>query len=108
MNNLQERIAALSPKQRALFEARLRNNGLSAPKAQTIERGSLHGPHPLSVDQEHLWFVQQLDPDSYAYNISTSQYFEGPLDVPVLEHCFNEIIARHEVFRTTLPSESGP
>src|ERR1051325_10149773 len=107
MNNLHERIAALSPKQRALFEAQLRQKGLCAPKAQTIERSGRPGPHPLSVEQEHLWFISQLDPGSYAYNITTSQHFTGPLDVRLLERCFNEIIFRHEAFQTILPSENG-
>src|SRR5215204_5836200 len=60
MNNLRERINALSPEQRLLLEARLKSKKPLAAQPETIPRRK-HSTHlPLSLDQERLWFLDQL------------------------------------------------
>ena len=54
-----------------------------------------------SYAQERLWFLDQLEPDNPAYNISTAFRLSGLLDVAVLEQSLNEIVRRHEVLCTT-------
>lgn len=56
---------------------------------------------PLSFAQRRMWFLHQLQPDSAAYNVSKAFRLSGSLNVEVLERSLNEIIRRHEVFRTT-------
>lgn len=64
---------------------------------------------PLSFSQERLWFIQQLQPDSSAYNVSLAFRLQGLLNISVLEDSLNEIIQRHEALRTTfLASENQP
>jgi hypothetical protein len=48
-----------------------------------------------------LWFLDQLEPDSSAYNIPVVFHLSGPLSVEALERSLNEIIRRHETLRTT-------
>lgn len=54
----------------------------------------------LSSAQRRLWVLNQLEPESSAYNLRGSHVFEGELDVAELEFAFNSLIARHEVLRT--------
>jgi amino acid adenylation domain-containing protein len=109
MSDLAERITALSPQQRALFEARLRKKGLHAPEAQTIPRveRTASNLYPPSIDQERLWFIEQLQPGNTAYNIFTASRLRGPLDVSAMHRAANELLRRHEVLRTTFKVIEG-
>ncbi|HEU4593896.1 MAG TPA: condensation domain-containing protein, partial [Pyrinomonadaceae bacterium] len=55
---------------------------------------------PLSFAQQRLWFLDQLEPGSVAYNMPTALRLTGRLDVPTMERTFGEIVRRHEVLRT--------
>jgi hypothetical protein len=57
--------------------------------------------YPLSFAQQRLWFIHQLAPLNFSYNLSVAVRLSGNLDIGVFERCFNEIIARHQVLRTT-------
>jgi amino acid adenylation domain-containing protein len=61
----------------------------------------------LSFAQERLWFLEQLDSGSSAYNICRAARLTGPLNVEVLESSLNEIVRRHEVMRTTFQIADG-
>ncbi|MDH3440957.1 MAG: amino acid adenylation domain-containing protein, partial [Gammaproteobacteria bacterium] len=54
----------------------------------------------LSYTQERIWYLQQLDPESSAYNIPFSWRVRGPLDISCLETAVSNIAARHDVLRT--------
>jgi amino acid adenylation domain-containing protein len=107
MDNLAERIAALRPEQRAFLEKQLLKKGLTPVKARAIPRRRAMELCPLSLDQEHLWFVDQKEAGSFAYNISSSFHIKGRLDICAMELSFNEIIRRHESLRTTFPAVDG-
>jgi amino acid adenylation domain-containing protein/non-ribosomal peptide synthase protein (TIGR01720 family) len=62
---------------------------------------------PLSFAQQRLWFLDQLEPSSSAYNIPAALHIKGVLKVGILTRCFNEIIRRHESLRTTFPVVGG-
>ena len=82
MNNLAERIAALSPEQRALLEKQIQAKRLKSLAAlQTITSRRQGNSCPLSLEQEHLWFLDQLEPNSFAYNLSKSYRLIGSLNV---------------------------
>ncbi|HKR12635.1 MAG TPA: amino acid adenylation domain-containing protein [Pyrinomonadaceae bacterium] len=103
MNDLAARIAALSPEQRARFEASLKARGLRVPQTDQIPRGPRQDGNlcPTSIDQERLWFIEQLQPGNSAYNIFSASRIKGPLNAALMERVVNELIARHEVLRTT-------
>ena len=108
MKELNERLSALSPAQRALLELRLRKKQ-PAPAAAPpgIPKRQEENYCPLSLDQERIWFIQQLDLDSPAYNIYTANRFTGRLDVRALTASLNEIARRHEIMRTTFEAVDG-
>src|SRR6266446_4518142 len=62
---------------------------------------------PASYSQQRLWFLDQLQPGSGAYNVPTAARLQGPLDAAALERALNEVVARHESLRTTFASEAG-
>ncbi|HVR98866.1 MAG TPA: amino acid adenylation domain-containing protein, partial [Thermoanaerobaculia bacterium] len=64
-------------------------------------RADRQRPLPLSFAQERLWFLDQLDPASPAYNLPAAVRLSGPLSRPVLAAALTEIVRRHESLRTT-------
>ena len=62
---------------------------------------------PLSFAQQRLWFIQQLRPESPAYNLPVAVRLSGVLNTIALRLCLREIVRRHEVLRTTFASKDG-
>ena len=65
------------------------------------------GELPLSLAQQRLWFLDQLEPGSSSYNVPTVIRLRGVLNVTALERSVNEIVRRHEVLRTRFPMREG-
>jgi amino acid adenylation domain-containing protein len=73
-----------------------------------IPTGPDSGEHiPLSCAQERLWFLDQLGLTGAAYNQLIALRLCGNLDVEALEHCFDHIVHRHEILRTTFVTHEG-
>jgi non-ribosomal peptide synthetase component F len=94
-DRLAERVAALPPQRRAVFE-RLAARAAAAP----VHR-------PLSVTQEGLWFLSRLQPDSSMYTVSWQAELAGPVDADVLAAALTSVVARHEVLRTRFTIVNG-
>ena len=60
----------------------------------------------LSVTQQRLWYLNQLDKETLAYNLPASFRIKGALDVDALKRSFTELVQRHEVLRTTFQWEN--
>jgi amino acid adenylation domain-containing protein len=56
--------------------------------------------YPLSPAQKRLYFLQQMNPESTAYNISDIMVIKGPVDREKVRDTFLELIHRHEGLRT--------
>ncbi|HEY0544285.1 MAG TPA: amino acid adenylation domain-containing protein [Pyrinomonadaceae bacterium] len=91
-----------------LFEYLLEEEGVSlSVESQPIVRVKERERLPLSFAQQRLWFLDQLQPGSAAYNMAGALQISGRLDVKVLERSLNEILRRHEALRTTFQTHDG-
>ena len=64
---------------------RAEGNGRQVP---ALTAGRREGPAPLSFAQQRLWFLAQLEPESWLYNLSFGLRLRGPLDVDALRRSF--------------------
>lgn len=62
---------------------------------------------PLSYAQSRLWFLNQVDPTSAAYNIPLTLRIRGDLDSNALREGINDVVSRHESLRTVFPWTEG-
>ncbi|WP_410643743.1 amino acid adenylation domain-containing protein [Amycolatopsis sp. lyj-346] len=62
---------------------------------------------PLSAGQNGLWFVHGLTPEARPRNSSVAFRIAGGLDVGSLRAALADVVARHEILRTTFPAEEG-
>ncbi|WP_258566218.1 amino acid adenylation domain-containing protein [Streptomyces parvulus] len=62
---------------------------------------------PLSLPQERLWILAQMEGGNAAYNEAIGIRFRGSLDREVLARSLDALTARHEVLRTRLVLRDG-
>ncbi|MDQ2871433.1 MAG: AMP-binding protein [Acidobacteriota bacterium] len=84
------------------IEARTRD---AAGDGEAIPRRSADAKPVLSFAQEQIWFHEHLDPG--LYNRATNLRIRGPVDRKAFERAFSRILERHEILRTSYPSDDG-
>ncbi|MFY9978849.1 MAG: amino acid adenylation domain-containing protein, partial [Candidatus Sulfotelmatobacter sp.] len=90
-----------------LLERLLRGEKQFQTSLQAISKRE-HNQHiPLSFAQEQIWLHAQLVPDLPLYNEPVTIHYSGELDPAALERSFNEILRRHEAWRTCFPTLKG-
>ncbi len=65
------------------------------------------GVFPLSLGQQRLWFLDQLEPANPAYNVPFGTRLRGRLNAAALSLSIQEIVRRHAILRTTFKMENG-
>jgi hypothetical protein len=63
--------------------------------------------YPASLAQQRLWFLDQLQGSSAAYNVHVGWWLTGPLDMNALQSSLQEIVNRHDSLRTAFRFEGG-
>jgi hypothetical protein len=97
MSNASQRIADLSPaEKRALLAKLLRKEASESPPFQ-----------PLSYNQQGIWFLYQLAPESMVYNVNFAARIRSNVDIPALRRAFQALVDRHPALRTTFSVLSG-
>ena len=69
--------------------------------------GPRAGDLPLSFAQQRLWFIDQFDKGSAAYNMTGALRLGGALDAPALDRALAAVVRRHETLRTLIRSAEG-
>jgi len=93
-------IAQLSDREHALL-------GKSVCGQFEVPRRTTDEAIPLSYEQEQVWLHAQLAASLPLYNEPGTIRFLGDLDVSALEKSFNEILRRHEAWRTCFEIVDG-
>ncbi|MFP2932017.1 condensation domain-containing protein, partial [Pyxidicoccus sp. 3LG] len=102
MSDTKQQLAQLSPEQRAMLMRQLKQKGAKPSSRPPLTRRPENGaPPPLSFSQQRLWFLDQLEPGSSAYNMPVALQLDGVLRVDALERALSELVRRHESLRTT-------
>jgi len=107
-----DRLAALSPEQRALFE-RLRKERQPSPAShlpppvRRVSGPDGAGDWPLSFDQERLWRLHQERPDLVSWNVDAGSHVQGDLDARRFVTAFHDVVRRHAALRATFPTVDG-
>src|ERR1700680_1390260 len=62
---------------------------------------------PLSYNQQGIWFLYQLAPESTVYNVHFAARISSDVNVPALRRALQLLVDRHPSLRTTFPGRSG-
>lgn len=100
-------LAHISAVKRQLLTKYLHGEIAPELSANTIPRRMSNTPLRLSFSQERLWFLNHLMPGSPVFNVPTAVQLSRPVDIEILQRCVNEIVRRHEVFRTSFITIDG-
>ncbi len=90
-------IADLSPEEKRALLAQLLRRKVSEPQAF----------HPLSDNQQGIWFLCQFAPESSVYNVSFAGRIHSEIDTPAFRRAFQVLVDRHPSLRTTIAVKSG-
>lgn len=75
--------------------------------AELLQQGRPSETYAASLAQRRLWFLEQLQGSSAAYNVHVGLWLDGPLDVASLRASLQEIVNRHDSLRTAFRLEGG-
>ncbi|MBV9385175.1 MAG: hypothetical protein JOZ78_01980, partial [Chroococcidiopsidaceae cyanobacterium CP_BM_ER_R8_30] len=89
MSHISKRTDALTPAQKRVL------------LSQLLQKRSAKSVLPLSSAQQSLWFLYQLAPQSWAYNVLFTGQIRSPIDIPALQGAFKALVERHPLLRTT-------
>jgi amino acid adenylation domain-containing protein len=112
MSQQETGMPQLSEAKRALLASWTRGKGNgngngNGPGRTEIRHRSGETSAPLSFPQLRLWFLDQLVPDSAAYNNPIAVQLSGPVDAGLLRQCLQLIVDRHDALRTTIGDADG-
>ncbi|SFM26657.1 non-ribosomal peptide synthetase [Rugamonas rubra] len=111
----EDRLARLTPQQRALLQQRLSASGKSAEHATPDLAAGIDALAPLADGepfaqapaQQRIWFFERLQAGSGAYNLYQHHRLLGALDADALQAAFSAIVARHAALRSGFCEQAG-
>jgi amino acid adenylation domain-containing protein len=103
-----EKLASILGEKGALSENRAQE-GITRSSQETYEKIPQRDGHesPLSLSQQRIWFIVQVDPASPAFNLTWTLEINGPIDAQRLEQAFQKVCDRHRILKTVFPLRSG-
>jgi len=105
-HDIARRFAALPPESRKTFIDALKKNGIDFARLPIVP-AARDAALPLSLAQQRLWFLTQMEPGSAAYHIPALLRLSGRLDLDALQAALDAVVARHEALRTTFVTDEA-
>jgi amino acid adenylation domain-containing protein len=94
-------------REQAHFIMSASRNGISSAQRSTPQKLLRPTPLPLSFAQNRLWFLQQFEPGTVAYNVPNVIPFDLTLCRQSLGKALDALFDRHESLRSCFPSNNG-
>ncbi len=100
---------------RAVFErptvaglaAWLRERQRELAPLPSVPRRTDGGPAPLSLMQQRVWYLEQLQLGRTVFNVPSAHRLHGELDLDALQRAFTTLVQRQEVLRTVIATRQG-
>lgn len=99
-------MSELSPARRALLE-RLQRGEAPLADRDPVRPRPKDARVPLSVEQEHIWLHAAIASNVPLYNEAVTIHRRGSCDPALLAASFNEVVRRHEIWRTSFIASDG-
>ncbi|MFF8769682.1 amino acid adenylation domain-containing protein [Kitasatospora sp. NPDC015120] len=87
--------------------AELLDEDQDGPGAAEVERYEDESAHPLTQNQKALWFLKQLNPDGFAYNIGGAVEVRVELEPELMALAFRTMVERHPSLRANFVLDGG-
>ncbi|MER7702075.1 amino acid adenylation domain-containing protein [Kitasatospora sp. NPDC097605] len=87
--------------------AELLDEGPDGPGAAEVERYEDASAYPLTQNQKALWFLKQLNPDGFAYNIGGAVEVRVELEPELMALAFRTMVERHPSLRANFVLDAG-
>lgn len=100
------RQTQLSEAKRRLLQQRLNRKSKPEFAKKSLKRPA-SAPTIASAGQKRIWLMEQLNPGSPAYNLTSSYNFSGTLDANKLNVAFKKTLSRHDALRTVFKWDDG-
>lgn len=73
------------------------------------QRGAGRSEHlPVAENQQGLWFLHRMWPESAAYNVAFVTRVAGKVDQEILQEALQILVDRHELLRSVFPEGEAP
>ncbi|MFF1920082.1 amino acid adenylation domain-containing protein [Streptomyces sp. NPDC058221] len=86
---------------------RLAAGGAAESDASAVEVFTDELSHPLTQNQKALWFLKQLNPGGYAYNIGGAVEVRAELEPELMFEAVRRVVARHPALRANFSLVDG-
>ena len=96
-----------SARRQALLEKMVKKEGAALSKSGITPLPRDTDRFAASYSQQRIWFLEQLIPETPAYNVPISHRLHGELDVRALTQSLERLVSRHETLRTHFQSIDG-
>ncbi|MER6359438.1 amino acid adenylation domain-containing protein [Kitasatospora sp. NPDC001527] len=87
--------------------AELLDEDPDGPGAAEAERHEDASAYPLTQNQKALWFLKQLNPDGFAYNIGGAVEVRVELEPELMAVAFRTMVERHPSLRANFVLDAG-
>ncbi|SMG18349.1 non-ribosomal peptide synthetase [Paenibacillus aquistagni] len=79
----------------------------AAQQLEPIPRQSDQKDYPMSAAQKRLFIIEQMQGSAITYNMPSMLRARGRLDLQLLQRALSELVARHEILRTSFAMVQG-